>query len=270
MILLFAIILVFLAVVIINALCVKSPKLDGQRCEIDDKQLMDYSKKLSEMLKCKTVLSREGFDSAPFEEFRKLLGEMFPVLHEKAELKIFGDGCLIYKINGTDSEKNIMLMSHHDVVAASGEWKYPPFEGVIAEKRIWGRGAIDTKTPLFAELMAVEELLTQGFVPSCNIYIGSSHNEEIMGDGIPLAVKYFKENNISFELVIDEGGAVVEKQMPGINVKCAMMAVHEKGRHPLICTATVEFGHFGLSPRKDTPIIRMAKFIEEVDRKSRL
>ena len=30
-------------------------------------------------------------------------------------------------------EKNVMLMSHHDVVPAEGEWSYSPFSGQIAE-----------------------------------------------------------------------------------------------------------------------------------------
>lgn len=51
--------------------------------------------------------------------------------------------------------KNVMLMSRHDVVAAEGEWKYPPFSGQIAENCIWGRGTVDTKTPLFAEFSAL-------------------------------------------------------------------------------------------------------------------
>ena len=73
-------------------------------------------------------------------------------------------------------------MSHQDVVEATGEWKYPPFSGQIAEGRIWGRGTMDTKGSLCAILEAVEELLREGFTPSCDVYVASSCNEEIMGD----------------------------------------------------------------------------------------
>lgn len=43
---------------------------------------------------------------------------------------------------------------------------------------------MDTKTPLFAEFTAFEELLGEGFEPPCNLWLASSHNEEIGGDGI--------------------------------------------------------------------------------------
>lgn len=38
-------------------------------------------------------------------------------------------------------------------VDVEGEWKYDGFSGQIAEGKIWGRGTVDTKTPLFAEFL---------------------------------------------------------------------------------------------------------------------
>ena len=44
-------------------------------------------------------------------------------------------------------------------------WTHPPFGGVIAgDGYIYGRGAMDIKCMLTAELEAVEQLLTDGFV----------------------------------------------------------------------------------------------------------
>ena len=43
--------------------------------------------------------------------------------------------------------------------------------------------------------------------PPCNVYIASSHNEELGGDGIPKALAYFKKHNLKFEVVLDEGGS---------------------------------------------------------------
>lgn len=97
------------------------------------------------------------------------------------------------KVKGRKPEKNVMLMSHHDVVPAEGKWNYPPFSGQIAEGCIWGRGTVDTKTPLFAEFSALEELLEEGWIPPCNVYLVSSHNEEIAGDGVPLVLQWLKE-----------------------------------------------------------------------------
>lgn len=72
--------------------------------------------------------------------------------------------------------------------------------GEISDGKIWGRGTVDTKTSLFAELSAVEELLAEDFDPACNLYIASGHNEEIFGDGIHEAVKYFEKQGTNLNL----------------------------------------------------------------------
>ena len=64
-----------------------------------------------------------------------------------------------------------------------------------------------------------------------NLYIGSSNNEEVCGDGMVLATTYFKEHGIHFDVVLDEGGAITTGMLPGVKNKSAKEAVHEKSRH---------------------------------------
>ncbi|MBQ2705682.1 MAG: M20/M25/M40 family metallo-hydrolase [Agathobacter sp.] len=231
---------------------------------------LNYAKRLQKMIQCKTISVKDSYDGKEFTKLRDVMEELFPLVHEKAKKLIFGDDCWIYCIEGKDKSRNIMLMSHHDVVAVDGKWKYDGFSGEIAEDKIWGRGTVDTKTPLFAEFSALEELLAEGFEPACNVYIGSSHNEEIAGDGIPKALEYFKEKGINFEVVLDEGGAVIEPPVGGMKVeKCAMVAVHEKGFYHLNCTATTGSAHAGLTAgQKATPVERMSAFIQEISCKN--
>ena len=143
---------------------------------------LEYALKLQKMIQCKTVSKKDSYDDTEFAKLRIVMEELFPLVHKQAKKITFSDDCWMYCIEGKNKNRNIMLMSHHDVVAADGGWKYDGFSGEIAEDKIWGRGTVDTKTPLFAEFMALEELLAEGFVPPCNVYIGSSHNEEIAGD----------------------------------------------------------------------------------------
>ena len=139
-------------------------------------------------------------------------------------------------------------MSHHDVAMPVGAWEHAPFSGEIADGRLWGRGTVDTKTPLFAEFSALEELLSQGWEPPCNVFLASSHNEKLGGDGIPTALAYFKERGLTFEVVLDEGGAIIDPPLGGMTCeKCAMVAVHEKGRYKLNCTARASSAHAGLT-----------------------
>lgn len=226
-----------------------------------------YIERLRKMLECETVSVKDSFNPEEFMKLRAVMKELFPLIHERAEIKYFSDDCWIYKISGKDETKNVMVMSHHDVVEAAGEWKYPPFKGEVHDGKIWGRGTVDTKTPLFAEFSAIEELLSDGFIPPYNLYIGSSHNEERFGDGMPTARDWFKENNINFEIVLDEGGGIIDPPVEGVKAsKCAMVAVHEKGRYTVKCTASADTVYQDITKaRKKNPVERMTAFIEEVN-----
>lgn len=226
----------------------------------------DYAKRLQRMIQCQTVSVKDSYDDTEFAKLRDVMEELFPLVHKHAKKMTFSDDCWMYCLEGKDNSRNIMLMSHHDVVAVDGDWKYDGFSGEIAEGKIWGRGTVDTKTPLFAEFSALEELLAEGYKPPCNVYIGSSHNEEIAGDGVPKALEYFKEQGIIFEVILDEGGAVIDPPVGGMKVeKCAMVAVHEKGFYHLNCTATTGSAHAGLTAgKKATPVERMSAFIHEM------
>lgn len=142
-----------------------------------------YARRLAEMIRCKTVSRKEGFEPEEFLKLRRVIGTLFPLVTEKAERTILGEDAYLYKLPGKDPGRNVLLMSHHDVVEATGSWQEAPFAGVIRDGKLWGRGTVDTKTPLFAEFSALEELLLEGFEFPVNVYLFSSHNEEYSGDG---------------------------------------------------------------------------------------
>lgn len=232
---------------------------------IEKERELRYARRLQAMIRCATVSEKDSYDDTEFARLREVMKELFPLVHEKCDRKSFSQDCWVYELPGRDKSRSILLMSHHDVVSAEGQWEHEPFSGEIAEGRIWGRGTVDTKTPLFAEFSALEELLEQGFCPPCNVFLASSHNEEQGGDGIPTALEYFKERGITFEVVLDEGGAVIDPPLGGMKCeKCAMVAVHEAGRYKLNCTARGSSAHTGLTAAlKASPVERMAGFIQE-------
>ena len=256
------------AVLVIRTLSVrlKARKPSAEKEHISAEMQAEYAARLGEMIRCETVSVKGSYDDTEFAKLRETVARLFPRVHDVAEKMTFGDDCWIYKIEGSDKSRNIMLMSHHDVVAVNGEWEHPGFCGEVFGDEIWGRGTVDTKTSLFAEFQALEELLSEGFVPETNLWIGSSHNEEILGDGIPLAVEYFKEQGIEFEAVLDEGGGIIDPPLDGIKPKCAMIAVHEKGRRALICTLKQGKAKNSLAANTDTAVSLMAKFINEVNK----
>ena len=226
----------------------------------------EYVSTLKKMVDCKTVFTDNFENKEEFQKFYKVIEECFPNLCAKAERLTFGSGCFVYVIKGKNAKKNIMLMSHHDVVDGDDKWETDPFDAVEKDGALFGRGTIDTKTPLFAELQACEELIKEGYeFDGINLYIGSSNNEEVSGDGMVLATEYFKENNIHFETVLDEGGAITTGMIPTVTAKSAMVAVHEKSRHVYKCTTRqITKGHGGLNPSDDSAVLRLSSFISEV------
>ena len=241
---------------------------ESQRKNATPAQNAQYAAVLKKMVDCKTVWSKDGVNKAEYEKFYQVVAESFPILHSKAQRLTFGDGCFFYVLEGENADKNILLMSHHDVVAGGDGWETDPFDAVEKEGYLYGRGTIDTKTPLFAELQAAEELLAEGYdFAGMNLYIGSSHNEEVGGDGMVLAVEYFQSQGIRFDVILDEGGAITSGMIPGVKAKSAMVAVHEKSRHEYRCTAKQnDSGHTGLTPNEDSMVSRMAAFMTEVNK----
>lgn len=266
-----AVLLIFILFLVIRTVVIstKARKLTASTLNFSDEEINTYADRLSEMIRCKTVSVKDSYDDTEFKKLRDTMEKLFPLVHEKAEKMTFSDDCWVYKIPGKDQSHNIMLMSHHDVVEVSGDWKYDGFSAHIEDGKMYGRGTVDTKTPLFAEFSAIEELLSEGFEPECNLYIASSHNEELGGDGIPKANEYFKKNGIVFDVILDEGGAIIEPPLGGMKCnKCAMIAVHEKGRFYLNLKATAQNAHASLtSASSNTPVERMSMFINEITTK---
>lgn len=239
---------------------------ESGRKGVSPERQTEYVEKLSRLIACKTVWTRSGENHEEYQKFYHELEVLFPNLTAKAEKLTFGGGCFFYILRGKNATKNLLLMSHHDVVDGGEGWDTDPFCPTVKDGYLYGRGTIDTKTPLFAELQACEELLAEGFLPEgFDLYIGSSNNEEVCGDGMVLATRYFKEQGIHFDLVMDEGGAITEGQIPGVTAKSAVIAVHEKSRHLYRCTAGLDTkGHGGFGGSNDSAVERLTAFINEV------
>lgn len=232
----------------------------------DEEYALFLAEKLSKMIRCNTTSYENQKDISNFFEFHKLLRELFPLVHEKLELTVI-DGNLLYFWKGKTSEKPILLMSHQDVVPAEGEWTHEPFSGDIADGKVWGRGASDTKCSVMAFFQAVEELLADGYTPDCDVYLASSCTEEWGGPGAPSIVKELKNRGVELFLVCDEGGGIIAEPIGGIKGNFAMVGVFEKGKADVLFTAKSNGGHAS-APAKNSPIARLSAFVNEIEKKT--
>ncbi|MBQ7455819.1 MAG: M20/M25/M40 family metallo-hydrolase, partial [Clostridia bacterium] len=200
-----------------------------------------------------------------FLGFHKLLEELFPLVHARLE-KTEIDGNLLFFWKGKSSPKPLVLMSHQDVVPAEGEWLHDPFSGDIADGKVWGRGASDTKCSVMAFFQAAEELLEAGYVPENDVYLSSSCTEEWAGDGCPKLVAELERRGVRPYLVCDEGGGIISEPIGGIHGNFAMLGVFEKGKADVLFTAASNGGHAS-APPAHSPIARLAAFVHEAETK---
>lgn len=225
-----------------------------------------YAKKLSRMVQCETVSVRGLNQRKKFLGYHAILAGLFPRVHKSLE-KHEIDGNLLFKWKGDSSEKPVMLMAHQDVVEAGEGWGRDPFSGKIADGKVWGRGSADTKCSHMAFMQAVEELLAEGFTPRRDVYLASSCTEEVGGPGAGKIANYLKENGVKIFMLCDEGGALIREPIKGVPGVFAMVGLFEKGYGDVLFTAESKGGHAS-APGKDTPLVRLGKFMAAVDKKS--
>ncbi len=258
-------IILLLLIALVRTLVMPHKKSDYRATE-DEKESLRLAEKLSEMIKYDTTSHANVPEVEKFLGFHKVLEKLFPLVHEKLE-KTEIDGNLLYYWKGKSSGKPILLMSHQDVVPAEGEWKHEPFSGDIEDGKVWGRGASDTKCSVMAFFEAVEELLAEGYTPPTDVYLASSCTEEWAGDGAPKIVNELKRRGIELFIVCDEGGGIITNPIGGINGNFAMVGVFEKGKADVKFTAHSTGGHAS-APTKNTPIARLAAFVDDVEKHS--
>ena len=125
--------------------------------------------RLSEAIRFRTISSFENPDQSS-EALRGLQAHIlksFPAFHAAAKREVIGQYSLLYKWEGSDAKAlPIGLLAHQDVVpiapGTENDWQQPPFDGVIADGFIWGRGSWDDKGNLYSMLEAAEVMAKEG------------------------------------------------------------------------------------------------------------
>ncbi|MBU4227740.1 M20/M25/M40 family metallo-hydrolase, partial [bacterium] len=114
-----------------------------------------------------------------------------------------GRSSVIAKIEGKE-ERNITLCGHLDTVRVKEEeWTKPPFQGLIENGRMYGRGAADMKGGVAVILYAAVLLKRRGIIPKKTIQLALTADEEWGYRGAKTLVDqgYFKQTDL---LIITE------------------------------------------------------------------
>lgn len=90
---------------------------------------------------------------------------------------------VLARLPGRSSERRLVLEAHMDTVSVAG-MTIPPFDPLIRDGRLQGRGSCDTKAGLAAMMHAMVDLKQSGTVPPCEILLAAVVDEEFSFRGV--------------------------------------------------------------------------------------
>jgi acetylornithine deacetylase/succinyl-diaminopimelate desuccinylase-like protein len=160
-----------------------------------------------------------------------------------------------------DPSKALLLVAHMDVVGVDkSKWSVDPFAGVMKDGYIYGRGSIDDKSMLAANLAAFIALKRGNVHLNRDVIFLATADEEQFGDASLkiLIAKYW--DKIAAGFAINEGGKTVLKNG---KVQYIGLQVEEKVSVNLSVTAKGKGGHAS-TPTKDNPVVHLAAAVEKV------
>ena len=211
---------------------------------------------LADALRHRTLTSRNPavLDSAAFRGLYRTLAQVFPRVHRTLDTAHVNGLSRLYTWEGRNPElAPIVLMAHVDVVPVEpgtrGEWTHPPYSGAVADGFVWGRGALDDKTSAVALLEALSTLLEAGTRPERTVHVAIGHDEEVGGpNGAQAIAERITGDGTSPAMVVDEGGAITEGALPGLDRPLAVVGIAEKGYLSIELQVEAPGGHSSAPP----------------------
>ncbi len=140
-------------------------------------------KEAGEIIKFKSVQGKPE-KGAPFGEGVKKALEYALKLGEKYGFRVKNVDNYAGHVEFGNSGKLFGVLGHLDVVPEGTGWSVDPYEGVIKEGYLWGRGAIDDKGPTIAALFALRAVKKLGIEPKNRVRIIFGTNEESGWKGV--------------------------------------------------------------------------------------
>jgi carboxypeptidase PM20D1 len=193
---------------------------------------------------------------AEFDRLHAYLEQQFPKVHATLKKEVVGRKALLYTWPGSDpAARPIALMSHQDVVpiapGTEKAWSVDPFGGEIKDGFVWGRGTLDNKGNLFAQMEAIELLVAGGFQPRQTVYLVMGDDEEVSGlrGALPIA-ELLKSRGVRLDWVLDEGLLVLDGVLPGLSQPAALIGLAEKGYATFFLSLDTAPGHSSMPPAR--------------------
>ncbi len=175
-----------------------------------------------------------------------------------------GRGVVIARLSAgavPDPSRALLLMAHTDVVGVDrAKWTADPFGGEIKEGYLWGRGTLDDKGPLIANLATFIALKRAGVKLDRDVIFLAEGDEEQGGEaGIRFAIEKYWEK-IAAGFAINEGGRTIVRNGKVFYVGVQMS---EKVSVNVDVIATGPSGHASI-PLKDNAVVHLAVAVGKI------
>ena len=160
-----------------------------------------------------------------------------------------------------DAANALLLVAHLDVVGVdASKWTVDPFAAVVRDGYLYGRGSIDDKGMLAANLATIVALKRSAARLSRDIIFLATADEEQGGAAsIKLVIEKYWDK-IACAYAINEGGRVMLKDG---KVQYVGIQTSEKVPYNVTVTATGTSGHASI-PRPDNPVVHLAAAIAKL------
>ncbi|MHA1616951.1 MAG: ArgE/DapE family deacylase [Candidatus Njordarchaeales archaeon] len=96
--------------------------------------------------------------------------------------------------------KRVVFLTHYDVVPPGDGWSFDPFNPIVKDGKVYGRGAADDKSGIVAGLVALKEVLDENLIPKIIPELIVAGGEET-GE----SVEFFRKISGDIAVVLDVG-----------------------------------------------------------------
>jgi len=185
------------------------------------------------------------------------------IKHEVIEISP-GRGVVIGRLGNApfpDPARALLLLAHLDVVGVSRDkWSVDPFAAILKDGYLYGRGTIDDKGLVAANLAAFVALKRSGTALDRDVIFLADDDEEQFGDSSLKVVVTKYWDKIAAGFAINEGGRVM---LNDGKVTYVGIQVSEKVPVNVTVIATGTSGHAS-QPRTDNAVVHLAAAVGKI------
>ena len=171
--------------------------MDQKVSKIIDGYRDEFVRTLQEWIRIPSIKG-EAEEHAPFgKEVRRMLNLAMETGRRMGfEPRDFDGYACDMKLGNAEDE--IAVLGHLDVVPIGDGWKKPPFEGLIEDGRIYGRGTNDDKGPALASLFAMRAIREAGLTMKKSVKLILGCDEESGWEDMAYYTAHAKMPEIGF------------------------------------------------------------------------